>query len=337
MPKAPSERSGPLTADMRLVILHGKEGFLQTELTSRLRDSLAERFGGVDTIRFDGSAASAADVLDECRTFGLMTAHKLVVVDQADQFLAAGETRGLLERYAAAPAESATLVLRAEKWHKGKLDALVEAVGAVRACEVESDARAIDWAMKRCQKRHGATLDPDAARALVGRVGPDLGRIDSELAKLSLLVGTGRPIAATDVATIVGLTREEEVWGAQGSLLSGDAARAIGHVRMILESSKRDSHIPLSYACLDLARKLHGISWGLRAGGNPREVAGKFALWGPAFDPVMAAARRCDPNRLAELLAAAVEVDFGMKTGGMDAQRGLEGLALRFAGVLSGR
>lgn len=337
MAKGSTERAGPLTADMRIVVLHGKEGFLQTELSARLREALAERHGGVDTIRFEGASATAADVLDECRTFGLMTAHKMVVVDEADEFLSRGETRALLERYADAPSEAATLVLRSDRWNKGKLDAKIEKVGTIHKCEVDSDAKAIDWAIRRCEKRHGATLEADAARALVARVGPDLGRIDSELAKLSLLVGGSRPIGSADVATLVGQTREEEVWSVQASLLSGDAAQAVGHVRAILESSKRDQHIPLSYACLDLARKLHGIAWGLKAGGNPRELAGKFSLWGPAFDPVMSAARRGDPRRFARLLTAAVEVDHGLKTGGIDAQRGLEGLALRFARVLSGR
>src|SRR4051794_25098969 len=70
-----------LSADCRFVILHGKEAYIRLERTSQLRDALAKAFGGVDTVTFNGSTTSAADVLDECRSFGLIAQHKLVIVE----------------------------------------------------------------------------------------------------------------------------------------------------------------------------------------------------------------------------------------------------------------
>ena len=112
------------------VVLIGKEPFLQAEFTSQLKDLLTARHGEIESFRFDGaggnSQTSLAAVLDECRTFGLMVTHKLVIVDNADELIKE-DNRPLMERYASAPCQSATLVPRCDKWNKGKLDALIKA------------------------------------------------------------------------------------------------------------------------------------------------------------------------------------------------------------------
>ena len=99
-----------------MVVLIGKELFLRSQYTSMLRSALEQAHGEIETFQFGGDADSAA-VLDECRSFGLMAGHKLVIVDDADQFVRA-ETRPMIERYAQNPSEQATLVLRSAKWNK---------------------------------------------------------------------------------------------------------------------------------------------------------------------------------------------------------------------------
>lgn len=340
--------SGPLTADCRIVVLAGKEAFLQGEYTAQLRELLGAKFGEVDTVRFEGAAAAMADVLDECRTFGLMQQHKLVVVDSAEQ-LVKEDNRPLLERYASAPSENATLVLRTERWYPGKLDKLIEQVGTILKCDAVSAQTAASWAVKRAEKRHGAKLTPEAAATLVDRIGTDLARLDGELTKLALAAGAGlkdggrdaRPtqdavsISMRDVVDLVGETREEEAWAVQETLLSGDPEASVRHVRMILDNSRRDAHVPLTWAMVDLARKLHAASRGVREGMNPFALGNKLKLWPEdRREAVLAAARRAEPRRFAGLLKTAVEADARGKSGLGDPDRTLERLALAFADVL---
>jgi DNA polymerase-3 subunit delta len=336
--------TNPLSGSTKIAVLVGKEPFLQAEYTTQLRDALTKAHGEVDTIRFDGLSAALADVLDECRTFGLMQQHKLVVVENAEQLIKE-DSRPLIERYAEAPVEGATLLLRAERWYPGKLDKLIEAGGgSVIKFEEIPPGTAMTWAMKRSEKRHAARLDPAAAELLVMRIGAELGRIDTELAKLALAAGeqaggsSGPPTITKElVGEMVGLTREEEAWVVQESLLSGDPARAVGHMRMIMDTSRRDAHVPLSWACLDLARKLHAAARGLREGADPWQLGGKLKLWPPEKkEAVLGAAKRADPGRLRELFRAAIETDRRMKSGYGDPERGLEVLALKFAEALGG-
>jgi DNA polymerase III delta subunit len=164
-----------LDASRRVVVLYGPEVFLRTQYTVQLRGSLEAKFGGVEIFQLDGATAQVVDVLDECRSFGLMAGHKLVIVEDADQFVKEG-TREVLERYAANPSENATLLLRSEKWRTGNLDGIIiEKGGAIVRCEAPmlKDERGKDigpdyekisrWAIARASKRHAANLARDAA------------------------------------------------------------------------------------------------------------------------------------------------------------------------------
>jgi len=320
----------------RVVLLHGKDAFLRAEHTVALREALTTEHGEVDVLNFDGASAPVADVLDECRSFGLLVQHKLVVVDEADQFVK-DTARALVERYCESPCDGATLVLRAEKWHRGKLDKLIEASGAIVKCDAPTETQAQAWAVRRCEKRHGGRLDPDAARALVERLGADLGRIDSELGKLAAAAGRSPcgepvPIGRDLVAQFVGLSREEEVWGIQSELLSGDAERSLAHLRAMLDIS-RHHPVLVGYACLDLARKLSAITHAIDAGVTPQAAAKSVRLWGASSGPIMRTAERMRPERAGELLDAAVEADAAQKTGRGTPERLLEALALKFAGA----
>lgn len=316
----------------RLVILHGPEVFLHTLHTRALRDALTARFGPVDLIRFDGQTAAPADVLDECRSFGLMARHKLVVADNADQ-LVKDAARPLFERYAHNPCEQATLVLRATRWHPGKLD---ELAGVVIRCEPPTPEQAVQHALELARSRHHARLHPDAALALVERLGPDLGLLDSEIAKLAAAAANpDQPDALPDITTdlvsaLTGRSREEEIWSIQQTLLSGDPAHTLARLRDMLVISRHPTPA-LSWAFIDLARKLHSLSRAIQAGRNPWELRQTLRLWGPAAERLTDAARRIHPDRALRLFHAAVDADARSKSGFGTPDRALEILALRFA------
>jgi DNA polymerase-3 subunit delta len=280
-------------------------------------------------VHFDGATTPAADVLDECRSFGLLAQHKLVIVDQADQFVKEAN-RPLVERYAENPSEGATLVLRSDKWNKGKLDGLIESVGAVIPCQAPTEPAAIAWAVDRADKRYSTKLEQPAAALLIERLGPDLGRIDSELAKLSTAAGEGKPITVDLVSLFVGISREEEVWSIQSTLLSGDAPRILTQLREILEVSRQPPTL-ISYAFIDLARKVHGLSAGIRAKMNPFSLMKPLKLWGSMMEVVTPAATRTDPHSAAAVLAACIQSDLRQKTGLGSPERSLEITALTFA------
>lgn len=327
--------SAELSADLRVVVLAGKEAFLRQRYTDTLRELLEEAGHSVETVRFDGANALAADVLDECRSMGLLAGHKLVVVDEADQFVKEAN-RPLVTRYAQAPSESATLVLRCDSWNKGKeLDKAIEAVGAFVPCDLLSVAVATKSAVKMARDDYARTLEPDAAELLVARIGPDLARIDTELAKLAAGVQPGEPITAAQVRAMVGLSKEEKAWVIQDELLNPDPEPALLKLRELIELSRVDT-VPIRWACTDLARKLHAVSEEISRGVPPHAAGKSMRLWGPSAQTVRSVASKASPARLAALFRECIETDFRAKTGQGDDVRALEALVLRFASVARG-
>lgn len=315
---------------MRIVVLHGKEEFLRSLETDRLREALGAALGEIDVVRFDGKETPPADVLDECRSFGLMLEHKLVIVDGADEFVKEGN-RSIMERYAASPSESATLALRCDKWNKGKLDKLiVDGGGAIRKCDAVTPGVATKWVVNRASKRYGVTMSPDAAEALVGRAGVGLGRLDTEAKKLASAAGDGGEVTLDLVRELVGMTREEEAWLLQSALLSGKPEQRLGALREAMDVSRHDP-VFLSFVVTDLLRKIHTVSRLMAGGVNGFQAAKQAKLWGASTEPIIAAANRTPARVWATLFVDAVENDARIKSGRSDARRSLERLVVRFA------
>lgn len=325
----------PVTAACRVVLLHGKEYFLRTLYTQKLRELLAQQYGEIDTVSFDGMSCSAADVLDECRSFGLIAQHKLVTVDHASD-LVKDEVRGMFENYCKAPSEGATLVMRSDTWRPGNLDKIIESVGVIKPCDPLSDSTAMGWAQKRIAERYDAKIDAEALRLLVSRIGTDLSKLDSELAKLATAAGSGATVSARLVTQFVGVSREEEIWGIQQTLLGASAEQSLQHLRYILDVS-REPPVRVMWALSDLARKLHGFCRGLRSGSNPEAVARALKVWGPAKDSLIAAAKRLPPARALRLFETCVEADLRQKSSLGDQERTLERVVFEFSDALSGR
>lgn len=311
----------------------GEDAFLRQELTGGLKEQLIKAHGDVQVFTFDGDGAQASDILDECRSFGLIATHKLVIVDNIADVVKEA-SRPLFERYVESPCDMATLVLRGPNFIGGKLEKMIEAVGAVRKCAAPSEKDAIDWIMKRCPSKHGAPIQLDAAKALLSRVGPSLMMLDTELAKLAAAAGLDAkgepaPITPALVGQFVGVSRDEAAWNVQRTILTSGPEAGIAHLRYVLDVSREPSQLVM-YAITDLARKLHGMCAGLRQGAQPFALAKPLKLWGPSQEPFVAAAKRATPADTLAFLQACVEADRRSKRGLTEADRALEMLVVKY-------
>jgi len=327
---------------MRIVILRGPDQYLRTAFTRRLIEMLREAHGEVEQFNFDGETAEPAAVLDELRSYGLLQQHKLVILDNADKFLAVTRdenqalgpgrktARELMEKYAASPVDSATLLLRADGWRPGRLDKAVEKVGAILKCEAPTEAKIVHWCLSRCPKEHGRAIQPRAAEMLVELIGPELARLDTELAKLAAFIGDRDTIEPDDVREIVGLSREEQAWAVQAALLSRSPQKAVAKVRELLKVSRQPEQLVI-WAMTDLVRKLHTASQLLRQGETGGAIAQQLKLWGESRTLILNAARQLEPRPLAQLLRHSIETDRRAKSGLGKGPRTLEALALQIA------
>lgn len=319
-------------ADTRICVIYGEEEMTKREILDELRTALATVHGEVETLVFDGKSATLADVLDELRSYGLMQQHKIVIVDEADLFVT--QHRQAMERYADAPVDNGTLVLRASKWNKGGLDKAIEKVGFIHKCEPLKPAAATSWVNKQAKEKYDRKIEPAAASLLVERLGCDLLRLDAELSKLTLMIDPKDAIAPALVEQVVGRSNEEKAWVVQEavlkSLASGTGGPAMEKIHELVDAGGQPE-VLVSYFIADIIRKLYLAKAMLKQGQNEGDIGRAMRLFGPQQTVFMTILRKMDEGRIAMWLDRIVELDVRSKSGRGDTLRNLE----LFAGAMA--
>jgi DNA polymerase III subunit delta len=226
-----------------ICVLFGDEPFLKRQALQNLR---AVVLAGADA-EFAGSSlagptATLSGVLDELSTMAMFGGgQRLVVVDQADEFVS--RYRGELERYVEHPRSSGVLVLEVASWPSNtKLYKALAGKGLIIECKFPSPARLQKWLVVWTKQQYGAKLESDAAEALIEVVEPELGLLDSEVAKLALLAGEDRVIRAELVRDSVGGWRTRTTWEMLDLAAAGNARQAMIELDHLLAAGE----VPIS-------------------------------------------------------------------------------------------
>ena len=322
-------RSAPDAPDAatRILALHGPEYALNREAMDCLCTAMEQEHGRIDVINFDGKTCQAVDVLDELRSFGLMQQYKIVVIDDADQFVSAN--RKLLERYAQSPVDHATLVFQCSSWRKGNLDKLIEKVGALIKCAPLTAAQVRTRLVQLAKAQHNRNLTNDTAQMLIDRLGTNMLTLESELAKLALLVGEGEPIEPELIDQVAGRSSDEEAWAIQEAMLTALAeprrgrGQAISKIHELVELSRK-ADVQVAYFVADLVRKLHTGLVMKRQGIGDRQIASALRLWGPRQAAFTTAMARLNPRAVGRLFDRIIRYDVRSKRGYGHAMRNIE-------------
>jgi DNA polymerase-3 subunit delta len=260
--------------------LVGADAFLQLEALGAIMRRLPKDAQRVDV---EGETASLADVLDELRSFAMFGGEKVVVVRNADAFIT--RFRQQLEDYVASPSNSGTLILRLDSLPSNqRIYKAISKVGQIEPCTPPKDL--VRWAIGHAKSAHGATIAPDAATMLVELVGDDMGRLDTELAKLALSAKDGR-IDAESVSGGVAFQRERQMWDMTNELACGQTAEALKKWRQLiqLDSSAEFRAVTWLGMWLENVRKAIAMK---RKGLQPFAICQQLRIWpreiqGPFF------------------------------------------------------
>ena len=302
--------------------LVGPDPFLQL---AKLRQVLAELPPDAQRADVDGERAELAEVLDELRSFAMFGGAKVVVMRNADPFIT--RFREQLEEYVARPSDSATLVLRLGSLPSNqRIYKAIAKIGRIESCEPPKDLAR--WALQQGKDVHGVNLDADAARLLVDLVGGDLGRLDTELAKLALSAEAGR-VSAELVAGVVSFQRERQMWDMTNELACGRAADALRRWRELcaMDPSAEFRAVTWLGMWLENVRKALAMQ---RQGVPTFTIAQQLRLWPreiqQPFFQTAAALGNAGVRRAIDLLA---EVDHHSKSGIGEAASNVEWFILQ--------
>ena len=328
-------------------LLHGDEDVLKDEAVRMLVDAALGVGGGGSSRDFNLDVRFAPDLTPESfhalvNTPPMLADRRAVVIRGVEQL---GKRKTKLRdevlRYLASPNPPTLLVLVVAAGEEADPEILRASTG------VEVDALAAERVPRWLQHRAstlGLTLAQDASDLLLQAVGNDLSTLSRELEKLaSLSAGTGRPVTAEDVSSLVGVRTGETVFDLVEAALERRAAEAAQLVEPVLEQagmsgvkilsllgthlvgtalarSERDRGVNVSRLPDALFRHMQAVRpYGMR---SYKEEAARWSAWSAFWTA----------RELGDAMRAALAADNALKTATVSDDRGIvTQLVLRFA------
>jgi DNA polymerase-3 subunit delta len=257
----------------------------------------ADRPFAIDRLYAGEAGASPPDIVAAASTPSMLGGRRIVFVLRAERLLKprraaradaeepeAGDEAidtAALEAYVESPADCSSLVFVAAEMDRTRrlvkrllAHAAITEMGAL----AEGDPQGRNGWLQEEVARHGRTIDPEAARLLVGRAAGDIGKLRGDLERL-LLYTEGRPkIGATDVREVVTEEFALDDWGVVNAIADGDTARAL------VETGRR-----------------------LDRGDSPHQMVGQLRWW------VSTRLAEGDPGRVRPALEALLRTDLALK------------------------
>jgi DNA polymerase-3 subunit delta len=236
-------------------VLFGDEDFLKREVRAALvRQLLGDADPAYALTSYPGPDAVFSVVKAELDTLPFLSPVRVVVIEQADPFVT--KYRPQLEKYLTAPSKG-VLILDVKSWPSNTKLAKALPNDASLACKGLAPARAPSWCAQHAEARYGKKLTNSAAALLLDYVGPEMGLLDQELAKLAAYVGDAKSISDEDVDVLVGRSRSAETFKIFDAIGNGRPAEALAILHKLFEQADQSEQ--------GLAIQILGaFSWQLR-------------------------------------------------------------------------
>ncbi len=306
--KAPKSKRQPVYG------LVGDEDFLK----SRCREAIQKLvLGDADPEYalsvYPGDKLDISVVRNDLETLPFLAPARLVVVEAADPFVTAH--REALERYVAKPSSIGVLVLDVKTFPETTKLAKALPDGAKLVCKAPSTDRLKGWCTSWCKAQYEKPITADAAEYLVELVGPHMGLLDQELAKLATSIGPAPTITGDHVDTYVARSRAANVFHILNAIGDGQPAKALGILNELFEEGEDPLAIlgPLTAQL----RKLAGVERGLKETGSLGPAMDKAGIptWPQARQAAERQVKHLGRRRLVELPNMLVDINLGLKGG----------------------
>ncbi|MEJ7595208.1 MAG: DNA polymerase III subunit delta [Planctomycetaceae bacterium] len=312
-----------------VLVMYGPERFFRPEILHRIPGVTSEDAESTIT-RFNGEHAEIRMVMTELRTVSMFGDQRIVLIDDADDFVTAH--RPVLEKYVASPAKGSLLILDVKSLPKNtKLFKLVEQHGVAVECSELTGANLLKWLQRVAKDQYGKTLDRENAALIVQLAGDGLGMLLQEIAKLASLVGDVVEITREDVTKVVGGWRTETTWVMLDAVRDGHAGKALQALDKLMISGESPQKVlgGVTYTF----RKLAEATERARAGTPLRDAISGSGIFPNAIAASEVYLRRIGFERASRILQLLIEADTEMKGGSrVDPKLLLERLFVRLAG-----
>lgn len=312
-------------------VCYGPESFLMNEFIAQLTSTLVEpEHREFAVSKFDLNETPVEAVIEDAETLPFMVPRKIVIAKNAALFTGAKDNAKVehnierLAEYIKAPVDYAVLVfsVSADKLDERKkiVKALKDADALVPCLHMAGD-ELTTWVKDQASRRKFA-FESGAAEQLILYTGGHLQALQSEIEKLSLYIGHDGRASATLVDELVTRSSEQNVFLLIEDIVQLRLDKALATLDELLKQKEE----PIKIVAL-LARQFRimlQVKELVQQGYSHQQIASQIGVHPYAVKLADGQSRKYDIARLSGILAKLADLDFGMKSGGLDKVLGLE-------------
>jgi len=266
-----------------MAVLYGSDRYLKSEALNAITQIYLGEERDSSLTKFQGKEIELRTVIDELRTVSMWGDRRLVVVEDADDFVST--YRKELEKYINSPAKKSLLVLWVKSWPKNtRLAKAISKMGVAIECQQLKGQAQIRWVIDIAASAHQKKLSTEAAALLVHLIGGDFGMLKQELEKLASYVGEKKIVSPEDIRKMVGGWRTETTWTMLQGVRDGNSNLSLKCLVQLLHSGEAPQKLMGGIAfvfrkvaqAVETTREGLPLSQALQAAGVfPREIS----LW----------------------------------------------------------
>jgi DNA polymerase III subunit delta len=326
-------------------LFHGEEPYLIDQAVAAIMKRVAGDAPSsfdVDSISF--AEMTPAEVLARACAYPMSAEKRVVVARDVEKVLGkpggkTGDDRGRegenkggslkpLMDFIASPLETTCLMLTAGKKLDGRLKAVKDLQDRGAAYEFmplyESEVPA--WITDHVRAA-GRSVDDDASQLLAAYVGSSLFDISSEIEKL-LIYTAGKPsISTEDVATLVGVSREYNVFELQRAVASRNLGKSLSVLEHMMDAGQSGPYLTtVLTGYFTRIWKLHALTRRLR---DEKKIMEEMEVAPFVFRELRGAAENYPAAEIGRAFASLLEADLRLKSGGMEQRSTLDALLIQ--------
>lgn len=317
-------------------LLYGSEKYQMNEFAALLEAQLLTKEDkDFALIHMDLGETPIQAVVEEAETVPFMVPRKLIFVRDASLFTA-GKDNSKVEHkvealldYIENPADYSVIVFMVQQEKLDERKKVVKAVkkaGTALAFMPLGGDELLKWTSKQASKQN-CTFGPGAAEALVRNAGTGLQNLSGEIDKLCLYAGAGGTVDEDTVNHMVARSTEQNVFALVEDIANLRIDKALGIFYELLK--QREEPIKIAALITRQFRIILQVKTLSKQSYTQQQIASQLGLHPYAVKIAGEQARKFESSRLENILNHLGDLDYKMKTGGVDKVLGLELFLLR--------
>jgi DNA polymerase III subunit delta len=312
--------------------LNGEESFIADEATRVILDAALtpdERGFNLDVVY--GNESTVQDIVSHASSYPMMAERRAVVVRNMERLSMPERESELLAHYVANPSASTILILIA-----GTPDLRKRPYPAIRKAALQLECKPLydnqipSWILARVHEQ-GKQISQGAARLLSTFVNASLRELQNELDKLYIYIGERGSIGEDDVAAVVGVSKDYNVFALQNALGARDVERVTLIMNRMLENGDKPTGM------IVMLTRFFTTLWKLvemkRRGVSSQELPAAVGVNPFFLRDYLSALEQYSPAQIEDAFSVMVRTDDQLKTSSVDPARIIHLMLMNIMGL----